>query len=97
VTWGALTLAGIALIAGVVAERTVGIGLSLVAAPALAIALGPVNGVRLLVLLALPINLGNALLLRRSIRYSEVIAIAIPAALLMPLFAAAVQHAPRPV
>ncbi|HYM97246.1 MAG TPA: TSUP family transporter [Candidatus Sulfotelmatobacter sp.] len=95
VTWLALTLICIALVAGVVAERAVGMGLSLVAAPMLVVAIGPVDAVRLLVLLALPINLGNTLLMRRSVNAREVIRIAIPALLLMPVFAFAVEHAPR--
>jgi uncharacterized membrane protein YfcA len=97
VTWFVLTLICISLVAGVVAERAVGLGLSLVAAPLLTLAIGPVDAVRLLVLLALPINLGNTLLLRRSVRRSDVIRIAIPAVVLMPLFAITVHHAPRPV
>jgi uncharacterized protein len=97
VTWLALTLICISLVAGVTAERAVGLGLSLVAAPLLTLAIGPVDAVRLLVLLALPINAGNTLLLRGSVRPSEVIRIAIPAVLLMPLFALAVHRAPKPV
>lgn len=94
-TWFALTLLCVSLMAGVISERVVGLGLSLVAAPLLVVAIGPVDAVRLLVLLALPINLGNTLLLHRSVRWSEVIKIAIPAVLLMPVFAFGVQHAPR--
>lgn len=94
-TWLALAVLCVSLFAGVVAERVVGLGLSLVAAPLLALAIGPVDTVRLLVLLALPINLGNALLLRRSVTPRDVVRIAIPAVLLMPVFAFAVQHAPK--
>lgn len=96
-TWFALTLICISLVAGVIAERAVGLGLSLVAAPLLTLAIGPVDAVRLLVLLALPINLVNTLLLRHSVRPPDVVRIAIPAVVLMPLFAFAVHLAPRPV
>jgi uncharacterized membrane protein YfcA len=96
VTWVALALICIGLMAGAIAERVVGLGLSLVAAPLLVVAIGPVDAVRLLVLLALPINLGNTLLLRRSVRMPDVSRIAIPALLLMPVFAFVVQRAPRP-
>jgi len=95
-TWLALAVLCLSLFAGVVAERVVGLGLSLVAAPLLGLAIGPVDTVRLLVLLALPINLGNALLLRRSVTPPDVVRIGIPAAVLMPVFAFAVQHAPKP-
>lgn len=96
-TWPALVLLCTSLFAGVVAERVVGLGLSLVAAPLLALAIGPLETVRLLVLVALPINLGNTLLLRRSVSRPDVIRIAIPAVLLMPVFALAVQHTPKPL
>lgn len=94
-TWLALATVFVALFAGAVAERLAGLGLSLVAAPFLALAIGPVDTVRLLVLLALPINIGNALLLRHSMKALDVARIALPAVLLMPVFAIAVQHSPK--
>jgi uncharacterized membrane protein YfcA len=88
-----LTLA-LAVLAGSLAQSVSGIGFGLVCGPLLVADLGPHDGVRLSVALSLAVNLLVLIRDREHADRGQALLLLVPAALVTPLMAAVVAHAP---
>lgn len=80
---------------GVAVQRVTGMGLALVAVPLFALVLGPLDAIRVCLLVGLPAYALSALRARRAIRWRSVIPLALPAVALTPLFALLARQAPE--
>ncbi len=89
----ALTLA-LAVLLGSLAQSVSGIGFGLVCGPLLVADLGPHNGVRLSVALSLAVNLLVLIRDREHADLRQALLLLVPAALVTPLMAEVVRHAP---
>lgn len=90
-----LAVLACATAAGVAVQRISGMGLSLVAVPLLAIAVGPLDAIRIALLLGLPVYLSTALTARGSVRWGDVLRLGVPALALTPLLAVVVRDVPQ--
>lgn len=75
----------LAVIAGAVAQLVTGLGFALVCAPFLIAALGPREGVRLVVLLSMVLNLAVVAQDHRDVDWRSVLLLLVPAALITPV------------
>ena len=90
-------LAVVAAVAGVVTQAVTGFGFSLVCAPFLVVTFGPVDGVRLVNILALTVNVVLLAREHHGTRVPDAVRLLIPAALVAPLAAWVVRHADEDV
>lgn len=91
-------MTSLATAAGVIAQRLSGMGLSLLSVPFLALVLGPLDAVRLTLLLGFPVYLAVAITHWRAIRWAQVAWLTVPAVLLTPPAAIMVRSTPpRPL
>lgn len=81
--------------AGVAVQRISGMGLSLVAVPLFALVLGPLDAIRVCLLVGIPAYAFSAFRARRAIRWRSVLPLALPAVALTPLFGQLVRQAPE--
>ncbi|MFC9251834.1 TSUP family transporter [Amycolatopsis thailandensis] len=92
---GTLAMTSLAAAAGVVAQRLSGMGLSLLCVPFLALTLGPLDAVRLTLLLGFPVYLAVAVTHWRAIRWAQVVWLTVPAVVFTPVVALVVRGVPE--
>jgi uncharacterized membrane protein YfcA len=80
---------------GALAQSVSGIGFALVCGPLLVAALGPVDGVRLAVLLSLVLNVALLARLWRQVELARTLLLLVPAALATPAFVVLVRRLPE--
>lgn len=89
-----IAAAVLAVVLGALAQSVSGIGFVLVCGPLLVAALGPVDGVRLAVLLSLLLNVALLTRLWRRVELRRTLQLLIPGVLATPLLAAAIRSVP---
>jgi hypothetical protein len=89
----ATALVAVAVAAGALAQAVSGFGFSLVAAPAFVVVTGALNGVRLVNLLALVVNIGLLSAERRTAVPRNALLLLLPALVVAPITATLAHHA----
>jgi uncharacterized protein len=90
---GAIALVATAVACGALAQSVTGFGFSLVAAPVFVIVTTPTNGVRLVNLLALVVNVGLLTVERRTAMPGDALRLLLPALVVAPVVASLAHRA----